>query len=115
MGNKIRSRDKIYYEIATGIDVGESGEVEAVNTVASLGNIYPEPFEGTEYYEIISDKNVLNWNTQKVYYDKNEKHYMTDEGEAFVLPGYLMQEEDGTNKWWINEKKYYTGEEKMGD
>ena len=109
---KQRSKKQVYYKIATGTDVGMNGEVHASGDVVSLGTIYPEGIEGTEYYRITNDTNVLNWKGQKQYFEAAEAHYVTDEGEAFFLPGYLVQEADGSQKWYINESKYYIGEKK---
>ena len=111
LANETRSKKQVYYKIATGTDVGEEDVNKvpvASGTVNGLGvNIYPEMLPGEEFYEITSDTNVKNWKVEKKYYAETEKHYLTDEGVAFVLPGYLVIEEDGTKKWWINERMYY--------
>ena len=125
LSNKSRSNKQIYYEIATGIDVVETnaGNVnqvpEATGTVSDLetrvGKIYPYTLQGEDYYRITSDTNVYNWKEQKQYYEETEVHYLTDGGEAFFLPGYLVKEEDGTEKWFINESKYYYGDKQTGE
>ena len=114
LNGNTRSKAQVYYKLATGIDVGMNGVPNAIGTVDRLElNIMPNELEGSEYYEITSDKNIHEWNKEKKYFSENEKHYVTDEGEAFMLPGYLVQEDDGTEKWYINERLYYTGEAKV--
>ena len=115
LSNKSRSKKQIFYKIASGEDVVETnaGNVNKVpdrtGTVADLearlGKIYPETLEGEDYYLITKDTNVYNWKNQKQYFEEGEKHYLTDEGEAFFLPGYLVQNGD-ENQWWINENKF---------
>ena len=110
--NKTRSKAQIYYEIASGVDVGQNGDPEEVDTIQNLGlNILPEGLRGKEYYEIVEDKNIKNWKKESQYYEAVEKHYVTDEGDVFFLPGYPMEEDDGTIKWWISENKYYVSAE----
>ena len=114
LSGKSRSKAQVYYKIATGVDVGleDVNKVpEATGTVASLGTIYPENLAGKDYYEITSDTNVHNWKKQTKYFEEAEKHYLTDEGEAFFLPGYPVEDGDVT-KWYVNESKYYIGEKK---
>lgn len=105
-----RTKSQVYYELATGVDVGENGEPSETATVGGLGfDIFPKELVGNEYYEILSDIKIGEYETGKKYYDKKEKHYITDEGEFFVLPGYPLKDGD-TNKWWINENKYYVSD-----
>lgn len=107
--NDIVTDSHIYYELATG----RKESPNPVDTVDNLGNIYPDMLNGNEYYLIEDDINIDGCDTDKKYFGDNEKHYITDEGEVFILPGYLV-EENGVQKWWINENKYYVGEQKIG-
>ena len=112
LNNQTRSKAQVYYKLATGVDVGMSGETVPAGYAASIGEILSDDLEGNECYLITDDRKIEGWTKQKQYFEATEKHYITDEGEAFFLPGYLV-EEDGVQKWWINESKYYIGEKKL--
>ena len=75
----------------------------------SVGQIYPETLDGTLFYEITSDTNIEGIKKQKQFFAKNEKHYVTEKGEAFFLPGYMYKDGDLV-RWYINERKFYLGE-----
>ena len=63
------------------------------------------------YYIIATgNENIVDVNDAPTPVATMEKHYVTDKGEAFVLPGYLISE-NGTNRWYINERKYYESNE----
>ena len=115
LANGTRSKAQIYYEIASNDDKGMEEEPNAVGLVAELpvelqgGNL-----RGTEYFEITDDTNVLNWKKNTNYYEPTEKHYVTDEGEVFTLPGYLV-DENGEQKWYVNASKYYVGNKVNGE
>ena len=79
--NQTRSEKQIYYMIASGTEIDMNDSVSPVGTIEELGlNIIPEELQGTEYYEILSDKYVENWKKEKYYYAKDEKYYVTDKG-----------------------------------
>lgn len=115
--NMTRSKKQIYYKMATGRDVvKENGDdiniiPEPTGKVADLPQMYPEGLEGEDFYLITDDRNIKGWERNKNYFEETETHYVTDEGEAFFLPGYLVEGEDGNNKWYVNEKKYYVAEQ----
>lgn len=111
VGGQSRTDAQIYYIIANGneniVDVNDAPT--PVETIEKLGlPLHPEQLEGTEYYEITADSNIEGVNKQMQFYEASEKHYVTDKGEAFILPGYLVP---GTNRWYINERKYYESDE----
>ena len=99
INGQTRSEKQIYYMIASGTEIDMNDEPIAVGTLEELGlNIIPEEFQGTEYYEITSDKNVENWQREKQYYEKNEKYYVTDNGEALCYQGIykkIMEQRNG--------------------
>ena len=110
VNNQKRTKAQIYYEMASGIEKEKpeaTGEVDELNKKLSLS----QGLKGEEYYRITENTNIKGWDTDKYYFSPDEKHYITDEGELFVLPGYLVEEGD-TQKWWVNEDKYYMGEQK---
>ena len=97
---------QIYYMIASGTELAEYVEPTPTGKVSELGfTTSPSALEGTEYYEITSDTNISGWEKQKSFYDPSEKHYVTDMGEVFILPGYGLKQED---TWYVNAKKHYS-------
>ena len=113
--NLTRTKAQVYYEIASGRDDIEMN----TPTVSSMlvtdlkeayGKIMPDDLKGVECYEVTHDYNIKDIKNDKIFYTENEKHYITDEGIAFVLPGYPEYAGNEVEKWWINEKQYYTGE-----
>ena len=110
MNGLSRTDAQIYYSIATGNDVTDINETPPISelTVESLAlALQPDSFKGTYCYEITVPK-ISGLTAQTKYYEPTEKHYITDKGEVFVLPGYCV-EEDGTNKWYVSSNRYYTG------
>ena len=107
--NETRTKAQVYYEIASGVDVGMNGVTVPAGEVIEINSRLSDDLIGKEFYIITDDTNISGWESDKHYYDPNENHYVTDEGEVFVLPGYLTVE-DGVEKWWVNEQKYYVGE-----
>ena len=112
LANKTRSKEQIYYKIASGVDVGLDGEPVVAGNVSDLGDMAPEGLKGTEYYLVTSDKNIDGWKQEKKYFEEQEKHYITNAGEAFMLPGYFVEGANGEEKWYVNERKYYEGTKK---
>ena len=111
--NKTRSDAQIYYNIAKNTDWATSNDINQKpsgdTTISELAiSTYPEPLKGEDCYEVTDDTVVYNWNKNFGYYEARtmEHHYITDEGESFFLPGYLV-EENGTKKWYVNERKWY--------
>ena len=110
---KSRSEAQIYYMIAKNKDIDDinitpSGDIN----LSSLGiTVLPEAINGSQCYEIEDDKTITDWNKNIGYYQAREleHHYITDKGDVFFLPGYLIKE-NGKQKWYINENKYYVGE-----
>lgn len=108
-GNTKKERSKIYYMIASGKDYDEVKKTptDPAGTVSDLTiDILGEPLVGNEYYEIVDDTNITGVSKHKEWYSSTEKHYVTDEGNVFILPGFL-EEDEGVYKWWINEHSYY--------
>ena len=105
-----RTDAQIYYMIASGKEtIGKNEEPVVAGKVGELGvTILPMDLKGNEYYEITNDKNIDKWNSDVQYYTSTEKHYVTDEGVVFILPGYL-DENNGEKRWWINDELYYLG------
>lgn len=108
------TNDQIYYIIASNEEIDPNESTTPAGTIESLGlDIVPNNLLGADYYLITSDKNIEGWNIEKNYYEpkgaSGEKHYLTDKGEVFILPGYRV-DEDGTIKWYVNEKKYYVSD-----
>ena len=96
---------QIYYMIASGTELNEYEDPVAAGLVSELPfSLSPDGLSGTEYYEITSDTNISDWSKQKSFYDPSEKHYVTDMGEVFVLPGYGIKA-DAT--WYISSSKHY--------
>ena len=116
LNNDKKTRAQIYYQMASGIDVGAKGKTQPAGTVDELNGKLPlsEGIKGEEYYQITENTIIDGWDTDKYYYSPDEKHYVTDEGEIFVLPGYLV-EQNGQQQWWINETKYYTDKPITGE
>ena len=112
MESSTLTQPQIYYMIASGKKYSEvvgkqtepSGKVSEL-TVEILG----DPLLGNEYYELVDDTNIAGVEKHKNWFLETEKHYVTDKGVAFILPGFL-EEEEGVYKWWINERSYYIGE-----
>lgn len=112
---KTRTDEQIYYIIATGnennVDANTNPiESGLINDLAI--EIYPEKLSGTKYFEITSDTNIEGINKENFFFEPDEKHYITDEGEVFILPGYLVDDGD-SHRWYITESKYYTNELKL--
>lgn len=103
-----RTDAQVYYAIAKNHDITDINATPSGDgTVTGLGiTTYPEPLIGNDFYEITSDNNIAGIKQQKQFYEKTEKHYVTDKGEGFFLPGYRL-ENDGEIRWYINERKYY--------
>ena len=95
VANQTRSDAQIYYEIASGTPSEMNRLPIAEDYVEALQqeyNIQPEPLKGKEIYLITSDTNVAEVKSNKNYYETSEKHFVTDEGETFTLPGYRVEE-----------------------
>lgn len=108
-GNTKEARSKVYYMIASGKDYDEvkKNPTEPAGTVDNLTiDILGEALLGNEYYEIVDDTNIAGVSKHKQWYSSTEKHYVTDEGNVFILPGFL-EDDEGVYKWWINEHSYY--------
>lgn len=102
---------QIYYSIVNGITVESSVSPEPIKKVSELGiDLKPDNIAGSDIYEIKSDKNIDGIKKQKIFYDSNEKHFVTDTGEVFILPGFKTKENDET-RWYINDVKYYVNDE----
>ena len=108
VAEKDKSKAQIYYEIASGRTLEQNESPVAAGKVSELPSAVAIKLKGKEYYKITSDATIRNWTTTKTYFEASETHYITDEGETFLLPGYMIQE-NGETKWWINESIYYTG------
>ena len=119
LANDTRSKAQIYLEIASngaynGMEIKTSeGAVSQPPLSEINAMLATSGLKGIEYYQITSDTNVTEWKKQINYYAPTEKHYVTDEGEVFMLPGYLV-EENGEEKWYINSSKYYIGKQITG-
>lgn len=106
------TKQQTYYMIASGKNISEiegnptqpAGKVNEL-TVEILG----DPLAGNEYYELVNDESITGMKKHKQWFSATEKHYITDDGVAFILPGFL-EEEEGVYKWWINERSYYIDE-----
>ena len=108
--NKTRSDAQIYYTMATGneIDINDDTSTLKAGNVDELGFItVPDTLAGSEFYEVTDNEKIGGWSNSKGYYEPlgTEKHYITDKGEFFILPGYRVVEGD-TTKWYVNESKY---------
>lgn len=115
MQNDSTTDKQIYYMIASGTEVTSDEEVQKAGDIADLGvEIFPDPLRGEEYYLIIKDEYV-NKRRQKAFYEDDEKHYVTDGGISFILPGFLLEQEDGTQRWYVNERQYYVGSPIYGE
>lgn len=115
MHDLTRTEAQIYYEIASGREDLDMNTVPVSNMTVSevenqYGKIFPYTLSGKECYEIIHDTNINGITKEKEFYTATERHYVTDNGVAFVLPGYPEYGNGDAKKWWINEKQYYTGE-----
>ena len=117
--SQTRTDKEIYYMIATGkeSDITERIKTEEQAETGRLDElgltIQPTELEGEEYYEVNFDANIGDVKDTKGLYSafkEEEKHYITDKGEFFVLPGYQYKNNE-TSKWYITAGKYYEGEE----
>lgn len=99
------NNNQIYYVMAKGIKPGTHVVPEPSQIDWGDVQILPYPLEGTEFYEITDDRNIASWDLNKRYGDE-DRHYISNKGEGFILPGYAVQTSVGT-KWYINEEKYY--------
>lgn len=86
-----RTKAQVYYAIASGRnDIEMNTATESSMSVSELeeqyGRIFPEDLNGTECYHITHDYNIKDIKRDKYFYVETEKHYVTDEGVAFVLP-----------------------------
>lgn len=98
---------QVYYSIANGIPVGDEVKIEPTGNINNLGlDLKAGTISGIDFYEIKSDSNIMDVNGQKTFYDADEKHYITDMGDVFILPGFNKNEE-GVNRWYINANNYY--------
>lgn len=98
---------KFYYEIANGVSISDDTVFEPTGTLIELGlDVKPQTLSGTEFYEIKKDTNIVGVSFNQNFSGSSEKHYVTDAGEVFFLPGF-MQEEEGVKRWYINSQKYY--------
>ena len=122
---KTRSDAQIYYSIAMGTDIVEEGDINKEPTVANKNeaqyssgtikyisgegedalNLGGMGIQGTYAYLISDDTLVDGWKQDKKYYAPDETHWITDEGDVFVLPGYRI-EQDGEEQWHYNERAY---------
>ena len=58
LDNISRTDEQIYYNIASGIDVGADGKPEPAGLVKDLDlELIPDELYGTEYYEVTDDVN----------------------------------------------------------
>lgn len=118
--HKTRTESQIYYIIASGkeddVDVNTTLENVRTGTVEELGlYLRPDTFQGTEFYEIDNNISIAGMKDNKGLYaalGTEEKHYVTDKGEFFILPGYPV-ENGNTTRWYVNASKYYEGEKKI--
>ncbi len=107
LSGEFRTDEEIYYMIATGKDITGKEEVKATGKVEYIENeIYPS-LQGTEYYEITDDRNIAGWERNQTYASGEEKHYITNKGEVFILPGYTVEQKDGINLYFVNANQYY--------
>jgi len=99
---------KIYYAIARDtVILDDMSDATIAGTVNSLGlDLKPNKLTGINIFEIKSDTSITDVNSKQKFYDSKEKHYITDNGDVFFLPGY-KHEEDGTIKWYVTDSKYY--------
>lgn len=116
--NVSRTKAQVYYEIASGrndieMNTPTVSSMSVVELEEQYGRIFPEDLNGNECYEVTHDYNIKDIKRDKYFYVESEKHYITDEGIAFVLPGYPEYGSNDVKKWWINEKQYYTGEPRI--
>ncbi|MBQ9314429.1 MAG: hypothetical protein IJ220_05475 [Clostridia bacterium] len=106
---------KIYYEIANDVSISDDIDFKATGTVNELGlDLNPTQLNGSEFYQILKDSNISGINSNKKFYDSKEKHYVTNQGEVFFLPGYKV-EDDGATKWYISASKYYESDDPVRD
>ena len=115
------SNAQIYYVIANGgndniitdINVepnkaneGTFGEGK-IFTLEDLGlNNQNLNLTGEYFYKIDDDTYVSNWKKNTKYYAPTETHYISNTGEVIVVPGYRVEESDGT-RWYVNEVASY--------
>lgn len=100
VSGKRLSDAQIFYGIANNRELEKDEEVELAGKVSDL---QVSGISGTEYYLIPNDQNVANWQRNVKYYSPDEKHYVTDTGDVFIVPGYRV-EENGEEKWYLNDK-----------
>lgn len=108
--------NSIYYSIANGVDVNGSSSITPTGTIEQLEiNLKEGKLNGKEFYEIQKDTNVANVKKQNSFYQSDEKHYVSDAGDVFILPGYKMKQEDATNRWYITDTYYYESDVPIND
>lgn len=112
-----KENSHIYYSIATGLDVDLNTNLDELAETIQLTDlnldILPNGLEGTECYAVTKGIQISSKTDDKGFYtdfDTIEKHYITDEGEFFILPGYPYNN-GGITKWYITSSKYYESSE----
>lgn len=104
--------DEIYYMMSKGYqhdDVYMANAPGDIIPELEQLEFFPGNLKGTKYFRINKDTNIKNWELDKQYTNGIEKHYITNKGEVFMLPGYMFEEE-GEIRYYVNSKKYYVGE-----
>lgn len=108
-------KDKeIYYMIASGKNVEKTSDVVASGKIEEMEmQIYPDILEGYEYYEITDDTDISKEAHRNLNFgnETQVKYYITDVGETFILPGFPEYDDGKAIRYWINENKYYIGEQ----
>lgn len=114
------TNEQHYYMIAKGIPVNgtvpASSDIlgEEVEGIDEIKATLSEELNGDKYFEITSDTNVKGWNSQKKYLSVGERHYITNIGEVFIVPGYEYKDKDGS-KFYITAGKYTGAEVEVED
>lgn len=106
---------QIYYSIANGIEPNSDVKVEPTSTLSNLGlDLKAGTISGVNFYEIKNNANIMDYNGNKIFYSDDEKHYITDMGDVFILPGFYKNEE-GVDRWYVTSNNYYEYDKPITD
>ena len=107
--------DEINFAELSDGDNGDTTGVYRMETVLSGEEILPEDLLYSNYCFKVTNEKIGQIKIKDSYFSPQaiEDHFITDKGEFFIRPGYRYVE-DGEERWYVNEQKYYVGEGVQG-
>lgn len=102
----LKTDDQLYYMVATGEKLAMGQQPVASGKTGDIGiTLIPENISGDDFFEMTTTSKTFSRHNSWQY----ETKYVTDVGETFVLPGFMV-EEGAERRWYVNESKYYVSE-----